>query len=119
MREELKKREGNRGTFIGVFSRFGTDNDGYGTIQTVVFMNIRDANGELVSDHNWFRCTDSFKKMGLSRGDVVQFDARVKEYRKNYEGDPEAIDYKLSNPTKIKKVGKVNLPPIRRGGNNP
>lgn len=119
VREELKKREGSRGSFTGVFARFGTHNEGYGTIQTVVFMTIRDANGQLVSDHNWFRYTDGFRKIGLSRGDVLQFDARVKEYRKNYEGGPEAVDYKLSNPTKIKKVGKVILPPIRRGEGNP
>jgi len=42
---------------------------------------------------------------------MIQFDARVKSYIKGYRGyrddiydKPLSIDYKLSHPTKIKKI---------------
>lgn len=43
----------------------------------------------------------------------MQFDARVKEYEKGYVNyrqgiDERTVDYRLSHPTKIKKLDKEN-----------
>lgn len=61
---------------------------------------------EIVCDHLWFSFTKGFEKLHLKKGDVLQFDARVKEYRKGYKNTALKInniahDYKLSHPTKI------------------
>jgi hypothetical protein len=46
---------------------------------------------------------------GLTEGDMLEFEARVKSYRKGYVNKNLSIhqekqDYKLSHPTKIKRV---------------
>lgn len=56
--------------------------------------------GRHVTDHLWFtlgKCWEPYKI-----GEWVEFDARVGEYVKGYYKD--MLDYKLNNPTKIKKV---------------
>ena len=72
---------------------------------------VKDTNGKKVTDHIWFSMTKGFEKLGeLTEGDPIQFDARVKEYIKGYNGyreetrweKPVEKDYKLNNPTKIK-----------------
>jgi len=111
LRKELKKEVGVRKTFTAVFNRYGNKNGWKGTtLVTLLFTDVRD-NGNLVADHIWFTKTKGFS-LDLKEGDKVQFDARVKEYLKGYKGykieaqieKPLEIDYKLSNPTKIKKV---------------
>ena len=108
--------------------RYGKKNGWKGkTEQTILLKNIRDAHGILVSDHLWFNQTKGFAALELKDGDVVQFKARVKEYEKGYKGrredelfeeHPMETDYKLSNPTDIKKkVEKriVRLPKLPKG----
>jgi hypothetical protein len=64
------------------------------------------------ADHIWFNETKGFQALGtLEQGEIVEFDARVKEYRKGYWGNdwerqiehPPGFDYKLSHPTKIQR----------------
>lgn len=110
MRKKLSNIEGVRDTFTGVFERFGIKNGWNGIEKTVLLKDIKNKNGDVVSDHLWFNLTKGFEKLQLKEGDVVQFDARVKEYYKGYKGYRDDIykpiekDYKLSHPTKIKKV---------------
>lgn len=110
MRKKLSNIEGVRDTFTGVFERFGIKNGWNGIEKTVLLKDIKNKNGDVVSDHLWFNLTKGFEKLQLKKGDVVQFDARVKEYYKGYKGYRDDIykpiekDYKLSYPTKIKKV---------------
>ena len=54
-----------------------------------------------------------FSDADLSPGDVVEFCARVSAYEKGYKGHKDDVlnrpierDYRLSRPTKIKKIGK-------------
>lgn len=68
---------------------------------------------KIVSDHLWFDLTKGFSRADLSPGDVVEFCARVSAYEKGYKGHKDDVlnrpierDYRLSRPTKIKKIGK-------------
>lgn len=112
MRKALASREEERTTFRGTFERFGTKRVWQGaTLQTVLLKDIYDGNDLMVCDHLWFNLTKAFAALHLQPGDHVQFDARVKEYVKGYFGrreevwKPAEVDYKLSHPTKAKKVG--------------
>jgi hypothetical protein len=112
MRKELKKIQDIRKTFIGTFKRYGTKTNWHGFPEkTILLVDIKDSSGKKVTDHIWFRMTKGFEKLGeLQEEDVVQFDARVKEYVKGYFGYREEVqwerpieqDYKLNNPSKIK-----------------
>jgi len=119
VRENLKKINGKRKTFTGVFERFGTKNNNFAGYQqkTVLLKNIKSRSGkEFFAEHVWFNYTKEFAKLNLKEGDKVMFDARVREYIKGYRGHREEVqwekpiekDYKLSHPTKIKLIGRNN-----------
>ena len=105
-----------RHTFTGEFARFGEKPAYKGHIPdiTVLLLNVKDADGNVVTDHLWFNYTKGFAACDLKEGDIVRFDARVKEYEKGYKGyktwaddeflPPVSTDYKLANPTKISVV---------------
>lgn len=120
MREELKNiGEEVRHTFTGEFARFGEKKAYKSPIPdvTVLLVNVKDEKGNIVTDHLWFNYTKGFKACDLQIGDVVQFDARVKEYEKGYKGyrdwdydeflPPVSLDYKLSHPTKISVISRA------------
>ncbi|MCL2813861.1 MAG: hypothetical protein FWD23_04600 [Oscillospiraceae bacterium] len=110
MRKQLAEKVEERETFTGIFVRFGIKSGWRGPEKTVLLCEIKNAENKLVADHLWFNLTKSFEKLNLQENDVVQFDARVKEYEKGYKGyrddvyKPIEIDYKLSHPTKIKII---------------
>jgi hypothetical protein len=68
------------------------------------------ATGVIMTDHLWFNLTKGFAALGpLEPGAIVEFDARVKPYQKGCVNwrqgiDERMIDYKLSHPTKIRRV---------------
>ena len=111
MRRELAKEEGKRKKFKAVFDRVGkkVNYKGYSE-ETILLKNIIDIESQkIVADHVWFSYTQGFIKASLTTGESVEFEARVKEYRKgyvnkNYKMDNSQKDFKLSNPTKIKKL---------------
>lgn len=111
MRSELKKINDERATFTGTFERRGTKKGWKGNIEsTVLFLDIKDADGRIVTDHLWMNQTKGLTKIGmLNKGDVIQFDARVKPYTKGERGY-EQRDYKLSHPTKFSKLQVLELP---------
>lgn len=118
MRTELKKIGADeRHTYTGEFVRFGEKKPYKGHIPdvTVLLANIKDLDGNIVTDHLWFNLTKSFQKCDLKEHDIVQFDARVAEYEKGYKGyrdwddyyfPPVSVDYKLSHPTKVSVIGR-------------
>lgn len=50
MRKSLKKYQETRAKFTGVFVRKGVKNGWHSTIETVMLMEIKDINGELLCD---------------------------------------------------------------------
>lgn len=111
MRRRLGKQEGVRATFRGTFERSGTK-PGWRSVEiTMLFTDITDADGNPVCEHLWLNYTAGFARLSPWKpGDVVEFDARVKSYVKGYMGHrvdvyrPIEKDYKLSHPTRIKKI---------------
>ena len=111
MRKELASVEGSRKRFAGTFSRFGkkTNYHGYSD-RTILLVNIIDLEtNSVVSDHVWFNYTKSFEKLTLESGVRVEFDARVKIYKKGYVNarykiDHRSHDFRLSHPTGVKLI---------------
>lgn len=111
MRKELKKIEEQRQSFTGLFSKYGLKTNFRGpSTNTVLLVKIRNSQGSLICDHLWFNLTKGFENIGkLTEGDKIQFEARVKQYKKGYVNrragiDERRIDYKLSHPTRIVKL---------------
>ena len=112
MREGLKRINGIRTKFIGVFERYGTKTNFKGYPEkTILLKNIKQGS-KIVTEHIWFSMTKEFEALGeLKQGEIVEFCARVKEYYKGYAGYKEEVqwekpieqDYKLSHPTKIRR----------------
>ncbi|HEV8514893.1 MAG TPA: hypothetical protein VGQ59_16525 [Cyclobacteriaceae bacterium] len=114
MRKELAKEEGKRKKFKALFDRVGKKvNYKNYSEETILLKNVVDLEtNKIIADHIWFSYTQSFIKASISVGDTLEFEARVKEYRKgyvnrNYKINNTSKDFKLSNPTKIKKVNNV------------
>jgi len=111
MRKELARESGERKKFRAVFSRLGkkTNFKGYSE-ETILLKNIMDTDtNKIVADHLWFSYTKGFEKVHLVEGVTLEFEARVKEYKKGfvnarYKINNTTLDYKLSNPTKIKLI---------------
>lgn len=111
MRKDLAAEKGNRKKFTAIYVRIGkkVSYKGYSE-ETILLKNIVDTEtNKLVTDHVWFSFTKGFEQAFLKEGDSLEFEARVKEYRKgyvnkNYKINNSTTDYKLSHPTKIKKV---------------
>ncbi|MBL7857611.1 MAG: hypothetical protein JNM57_07970 [Cyclobacteriaceae bacterium] len=119
MRKVLAKQDGERKKFSAVFSRLGkkAGYNGYSE-ETILLIAVQDAETkQLVSDHSWFSFTKGFQDARLKEGDRVEFEARVKKYRKGYVNKSIGIhnrsyDYKLSHPTRIKKLLTTLSEPI-------
>jgi hypothetical protein len=111
MRKELAKELGIRKKFTGVFIRIGkkTGFKGYSE-ETILLKHIVESEtNKVVADHIWFSFTKGFEKLSLTEGVTLEFEARIKEYKKGYVNarykiNNATLDYKLSNPTKIKKL---------------
>ncbi len=109
MRRLLRDIQGARKKFCGVYVRKGTKTGWKGCIlPTILLKDITDETGKVMCDHLWFNLTKGFQHLHLIDGVVIEFEARVKEYQKGYNGyredvfAPCSVDYKLSNPTKLK-----------------
>ena len=112
MRKELAKESGVRKKFKATFIRVGKKAgfNGYSE-ETILLKNIMDAEtNKVVADHLWFNYTSGFEKLSLEEGVTLEFEARIKEYRKGYVNmrykiDSSVVDYKLSHPAKIRRIG--------------
>jgi hypothetical protein len=112
MRRNLAAESGKRKKFSATFIRIGKKMNykGY-TEETILLKSIVDLEtNKVVTDHIWFSYTKGFEKIALTEGTHLEFEARVKEYSKGYvrkdlKINNRVTDYKLSHPTKIKKIG--------------
>jgi hypothetical protein len=111
MRKNLAEEKGKRKKFKAIFVRLGkkVNYKGYSE-DTILLKDVLDLeNNKLVTDHCWFSYTKGFEKISLTEGAALEFEARVKEYKKGYvrkdlKINNRTTDYKLSHPTKIRKV---------------
>jgi hypothetical protein len=115
MRAALAAHEGIRETFCGTVVRFGSKANFKGYPQpTLLIKEIKEtATGKFLADHLWFTVGKRLAELYLQADDIIQFDARVTPYEKGYKGyrddvdAPISIDYRLSFPTNIKKINKL------------
>lgn len=111
MRKKLAEQAEERKTFRAVLSRFGkkTNYNGYSE-DTLLFTQVVDVVlKQVVADHVWFTFSKAFESLSLRPGDVIEFDARIKAYQKGYINkslgfSSKKKDFKLSHPTKLKKI---------------
>jgi hypothetical protein len=110
MRKALQKMDAERGKFTAIFECYGSKMAFRGrTDTTLLFREVRNSEGMLVADHLWFVTNKEFEKYSFRKGDMISFEARVKEYKKGYQGlpggmnKPAKTDYKLSHPTRVLK----------------
>lgn len=122
MRDQFQKINGFRKKFEGIFARYGKKTNFKGYPETTILLqDVKCVSApEIKCDHCWFNLTSEFAKLNLREGDIISFDARVKEYQKGYKGrrydddyddelneHPISTDYKLSYPTKVKLMLSV------------
>ncbi len=114
MRRELRERLNRRGQFSATFKRFGRRPAGrnYPSVPTVLLLAIKDEHGTVVADHVWMLAGKQVMALNLHEGDEIFFNARVTRYwKRNPEAvldddEPERIaDYRLSNPSGLRKLG--------------
>lgn len=113
MRKLLKQSDGERKRFNAKFSRIGKKRNFKGYSEdTILLTDVKDATtGVLITDHVWFTFTRGFDAANIREGDIIEFDARVKAYRKGWinrslQINNQKTDFRLSNPTKISVVKK-------------
>ena len=113
MREKLRTL-GNeeRHFFQGKFCRCGYKSFGDIYSPTLLLTDVKDNEGNLLTEHLWFNYGKGFLSLGqLERGDLIGFCARVADYVKGRRYERE-LDYKLSRPTKITLLEPVSRPPM-------
>ena len=119
MRKALKTLEGQRLTFRGSFTKYGTKNGYHHTLTTVLLTHICCCDhphlNEL-TDHIWLNYTKGIQQLQLEYGDILEFKATVQEYEAGYKGHrydddyaPEYVspirsDYGLKYPRNIRKI---------------
>lgn len=111
-RKALETYMETRGIFTGTFVRTGWKNGYKEPLQTILLVNIKNDKGQVLCDHLWFNYTKGFEKCEpLFEGDILEFHARTSVYVKGYMGyrddvydKPIESDYKLSYPTKVRKI---------------
>jgi len=103
VRKKLKSIDRTRKRFSGTFEKFGIKNGHSWQETTVLLVDIRDDNDKYMTNHLWFNFTKRFQLLELSGGEKLEFDARVKKYKK---GKRSKEDFKLTYPTKIEIISK-------------
>lgn len=104
-RKELRKHLGVRLDVTATVERFGTKNGYKGPEPTILLKNVRDAYGNTLTDHLWFKKGKSWD--AARPGCRVSFSARVDSYVKGYQGHrwdvehTQETDYRLVYPSKV------------------
>ncbi len=108
LREQLAFLEGKKSVWYGTFEKYAWRHfQGRFVGKTLLLKDIRDKNGNVLSDHLWFHMTRGFEKLGkLEKGQVLKFDARVQQYRKNRGME---TDYRLAYPMNLPLVEEETL----------
>jgi hypothetical protein len=116
LRKELRIFNGERDLFLGTFVREGLKSAFKGgSLSTILLKDVRRVSDQkIMCDHLWLNKTKAFAVLNLSVGVQIQFEARVKQYSKGYQGKKEDIkkeikqDFKLSHPTQVEVLRSNN-----------
>ena len=112
MRKLLKQQEGRRGEFRATVAQFGTKSAFRGPDPpTMLLKDVKDETGQIVTDHLWMTVGTQLSRLNVQVGEEIVFVARVTRYEKGYKGSreyvfapPPSTDYRLSYPTRMRKV---------------
>ena len=78
-------------TYHAIYRQGGLSRNqfGCGYDKTILLVDIKDSNGNLVRDHHWFRSNGYIESLQLQPGDTVEFTAKQVILAKGYKGrDP-------------------------------
>lgn len=110
MRETLAALDGQRLTVRATVLRFSRCIGWAGVRQpTILLGQVAAVDGVLLSDHLWLHLGKRMADLDLKLGDLIEFSARVAEYRRGLfrlPGEPMTFntDYGLSFPTKVRLI---------------
>lgn len=117
MRESLKNGTDELQTFTASFDhlalkRIDRIEKGHRKLTpTICLKNLRDEEGNLVSDHVWLNYDTAFRKLGiLQKNDQILFRSRSKKYHKGIY--KEKVDYKIAQPRKVKLLTQHKYQPM-------
>lgn len=107
MRTKLKEFDKQRFRISATVSKFGSKKSYKGSLCTILLTDVTNLLTKIIiADHIWLTCGKWSEN--LKEGDIINFDARVGQYVKGYEGfrddiydKPLTLDYKFERPTKI------------------
>lgn len=89
--------------YTGIFQKFGIKSGYKSSLPTFVVTNVKDSNGQLITDHLWLNFTTMFNQFGwLRTGDTIKFSGRVDTYYKGYHKNQ--LDYRLTYPSKVSVI---------------
>lgn len=111
MRKNLQQLGNNdRHKFKGTVERRGKRFYRMNEIPTIMLTDvylIDDDHEKYITDHVWMDLGKTLKKINPLKDDIIEFYGRVKRYEKyNQFLEKKEEDYKISYPTKFKKIGK-------------
>lgn len=106
MRTNLAPLESWRGTWRGIFQRYGSKPGSRTVLLTTIL--LMDDCPRIIADHIW--CNETVGMGDMVPGQAVEFDARVEKYRKGSvsRGIPVSYDFRLSRPTRWKHIDPLD-----------
>lgn len=92
--------------WIGTIGNFGTRKKN--NSETVLLIDLKPKDFDIKIDHCWMAATDYFNSTIYKKGQIIQFRATIREYKKN-----SGNDLGLYKPNQIKVIGRnKKLDPI-------
>jgi hypothetical protein len=111
---QLKEKEGTRCVFTGECVRKETDYGYLSVNEMLLLKDIKDESNQIVTDYQWFNMAKGFSNANLSSGDIVEFSGKVEKNtlgkKKLFDGSYSSVkdDFKISFPSKVRKVAEAN-----------
>lgn len=103
----------DRYLFFATFDRFILSNGFRGVAQQIIFKDVKDEYGNIISNYVQFNNIKTFLKLNLHEGDIVCFHARVvacqnaSEAMYGFYNPYTRVYMRLLNPTKAQKLRSI------------
>ena len=120
MKKQSSKSPGARAAFTGTVAKHGVHVGKRGLKKSVLLSNVRgagNAEAETLPCGIWVNLTNELERLDLQEGDIIQFDAKLRAYPKDYalygcyeHGAYDSVDgaeteWELDRPTNVKIIG--------------